>query len=176
MNFHPLQILDRMSKFHPYDTCILLKTIKLSVTFFNSFIIDQNLITVLMKQGILMIGLLCSVAIQAQTKRFVETYRRETGYFKTLTVPMSFDSDSIDRERPDIEIGQVYRVDYIATTHEDTVTAYQRRLDSKRWSELYRFTGINPKGSFEKNIFYQTQANNEEDARLLFHGFVVYYE
>ncbi|MBI3133394.1 MAG: hypothetical protein HYZ14_01855 [Bacteroidetes bacterium] len=129
-----------------------------------------------MKTGILILSLLCATALRAQTNKFVETYKRESGFFKTLTIPMSFDSDSIDREKPAVDIGQVYRIDYVATLLDDSVTAYQRRLDSKRWSELYRFTGINSKGSFEKNTFYQTTAANEEDARLLFHGFVVYYE
>lgn len=112
----------------------------------------------------------------AQNQRFISTYKRESGAFKNLMVPMSFDSDSITRPKSGARIGQVYRIDYVATSFNHSVNAYQKNLDQARWIQLYNYTGIKKAPEIETNIFYQTSAKNEEEAKKLFHGFMVYYQ
>lgn len=112
----------------------------------------------------------------AQTTRFVETYQKEKGVFKTLNIPMSFDSDSITRTKPGVSIGHVYRIDYVASSFSTKVDSYQKSLDEKRWKRLYDFTGIDKTLVGECNIFYQTSASTEEEATKLFHGFVIYFD
>ena len=112
----------------------------------------------------------------AQNQRFIGTYKRESGAFKSLTVPMSFDSDSITRPKSGAKIGQVYRIDYVATSFNHHVSAYQKNLDELRWLQLYNYAGIKKTAGVETNVFYQTSAKDEQAATTLFHGFVVYYQ
>lgn len=128
-----------------------------------------------MKAIFLLLFVAVTMNALAQNKRFIETYKRESGLFKTLTVPMSYDSDSIARPKSGAHIGQVYRIDYVASSYHHSVSDYQKNLDARRWEQLYVYAKINKEDDFETNVYYQTSAKTEEDAAKLFHGFVVYY-
>jgi hypothetical protein len=128
-----------------------------------------------MKAIFLLLMVAVTMNALTQNKRFIETYKRESGLFKTLTVPMSYDSDSIARAKSGAHIGQVYRIDYVASSYYKGVSDYQKNLDARRWEQLYSYAKINKADEFETNIYYQTSAQTEEEASKLFHGFVVYY-
>ncbi len=128
-----------------------------------------------MKAIFLLLFVAVSMNALTQNKRFIETYKRESGLFKTLTVPMSYDSDSIARPKSGARMGQVYRIDYVASSYHHSVSDYQKKLDARRWEQLYAYAKINKADEFETNIYYQTSAQSEEEASKLFHGFVVYY-
>lgn len=128
-----------------------------------------------MKAVTILLGIILSINCFATSTKFVDVYKRERGMFKTITVPMAFDSDSITRRRPKLSLGQIYRVDYVATSYVNKVTDYQKYLNTKRWSTLRTFLRIPDSVEFETNIIYQTKANNREEAADLFHGFIMYY-
>jgi hypothetical protein len=116
------------------------------------------------------------VSTASNTTKFVDVYRPERGHFKTLRIPMSFDTDSIARVKPrNMKIGEIYRVDYIATSYTNKLTPYQKYLNKKRWVKLNEFLDLNEGSTFEKHAYYQTKASNEEEAKKLFHGFIVYF-
>ncbi|MBK7127826.1 MAG: hypothetical protein IPM74_14685 [Crocinitomicaceae bacterium] len=125
--------------------------------------------------SLILLIMLAGIA-SAQTTRFIDTYQKERGTFKTLNIPMSFDSDSITKTKPGITIGQVYRIDYVASSFSTKIDSYQKSLDEKRWNRLFDFTGIDKTQVGECNVFYQTSATTEEEATKLFHGFIVYFD
>ena len=111
-----------------------------------------------------------------QTINFIETYRPERGAFKMLRVPMSFDNDSITRPAPrGLDIDMVYRVDYVASSTTKNISSYQKNLNQSRWNKLRDFLNIEESEVFDTRIYYQV-TEHAEDAKQLFHGFVVYYQ
>ncbi|UKN00975.1 hypothetical protein K6119_14665 [Paracrocinitomix mangrovi] len=127
-----------------------------------------------MKSLTYIIALIITAHTYAHTTiEFVDKYRPKTGSFKALRVPMSFDSDSITRVKPrTLDIGTIYRVDYVATSDNSTITSYQHYLNRKRWESLRSFLNIDKDVEYDKRIIYQT---NQTEAKELFHGFVVYF-
>ena len=110
------------------------------------------------------------------TIQFIDKYRAERGFFKTLSVPMHFDTDSITRVLPkNFKMGDVFRIDYIATSYTTALTDYQRYLNRKRWHTLSHFLALDEHEDFEKHAYYQTKFEGEEEAQKLFHGFILYY-
>ena len=81
-----------------------------------------------MKALTILLSLFFSINSFATSTKFVEVYKRERGTFKTITIPMAFDSDSITRRKPNLSLGQIYRVDYVATTYNKKITDYQKYL------------------------------------------------
>jgi hypothetical protein len=128
-----------------------------------------------MKALTILLSLLISISSFATSTKFVDVYKSERGMFKTITVPMAFDSDSITRRRPNLSFGQIYKVDYVATCYNNKVTDYQKYLNNKRWIMLRSFLRIPDSVEFETNVIYQTKAKNKEEAAALFHGFIMYY-
>lgn len=106
---------------------------------------------------------------------FVDFYRPHKGHFKSIRVPMFFDTDSITIGPQRVTLGQVYKIDYIATSSTTKLTAYQKYLNKKRWVALNEFVDIPADSDFEVNSIYQTGAKTEEEAKKLFHGYVIYY-
>ncbi|MCB9224801.1 MAG: hypothetical protein H6582_11525 [Crocinitomicaceae bacterium] len=129
-----------------------------------------------MKALTLLLGTLLTLSVAASTINFVDIYRPERGLFRAFKVPMVFDSDSVTCKKPaGMKIGEIYRIDYIATSPNNKLSDYQKWLNRKRWVTLNAFLGIDPEMEFEKHAYYQTKAQNEEEAKKLFHGFVVYF-
>lgn len=130
-----------------------------------------------MKTITLLLASLLTVATYANsTVKFVDRYVPEKGFFKTFRVPMYFDTDSITRVKPNnLSIGEIYRIDYIATSYTTSLTDYQKYLNRKRWNTVYDFLDLEKDSDFEKHSFYQTKFEGPEEAEKLFHGFIVYF-
>jgi hypothetical protein len=125
---------------------------------------------------ILLASLLTFSTFANNTIQFVDKYRPERGIFKIFQVPMHFDTDSILRVKPkNLKIGEIYRIDYIATSYSNKLTDYQRYLNRKRWKTLGIYLGLDEKMKFEKHSYYQTKFENKAEAEKMFHGFMVYF-
>jgi hypothetical protein len=111
----------------------------------------------------------------AGTVQFVDSYKKERGIFKTLTIPMAFDSDSILRRLPRISSDLIFRIDYVATTYNNSISDYQKYLNRKRWQTLSKLMKLPNDKTYNRKEFYQTSAKNKEEANKLFHGYIIYF-
>jgi len=109
------------------------------------------------------------------TVHFVNKYKKTRGCFKMLTVPMSFDSDSILRKLPKFDASRIIRIDYVATSYNKKITDYQRYLNKKRWNTLSDILSLPKNIDYDKKEFYQTGAKNKTEAETYFHGYIIYY-
>jgi len=98
---------------------------------------------------------------------------------KTLVIPVKFNDESIVNKKAfdllNDGLTQVISVDYVYTTYENKEV--QDRLNKKRLVELYLYSP----DMFEQSMtcwrfIEQLGFRNKEDARKLFHGFVIKYQ